>query len=90
MMQWKQVSTSSSNSGFHVFKEFLIHASEIMKMEDKNQEHAYDDYLSLHQDYAEEDFQDIKKIPKWILRNFTVRQMEQIRNTWREELSTGN
>ena len=45
-MQWKQVSTFSSNSGFHVFKEFLIHASEIMKMEYKNQEHAYD-YLSL-------------------------------------------
>ena len=33
MMQWKKVSTSSSNSGFHVFKEYLIHASEIMKME---------------------------------------------------------
>jgi hypothetical protein len=30
-MQWKQVSTTSSNSGFHVFKEFLIHASAIMK-----------------------------------------------------------
>ena len=88
MMQWKQVSTSSSNSGFHVFKEFLIHASEIMKMEDKNQEHAYD-YLSLYEEYAEEDFQDGKKIPKWILRNFTVRQMEQIRNTWREELLSG-
>ena len=25
-LQWKQVSTSSSNSGFHVFKEFLYHA----------------------------------------------------------------
>ncbi len=60
-----------------------------MKMEDKNQEHAYD-YLSLYQDYAEEDFQNGKKIPKWILRNFTVRQMQQIRDTWRKELFTGN
>jgi hypothetical protein len=89
LMQWKQVSTSSSNSGFHVFKEFLIHASEIMKMEYKNQEHAYD-YFSLYQDDAEEDFQNGKKIPKWILRNFTVRQMQQIRDRWREELLTGS
>ncbi len=69
-------------------KEFLIHASEIMKMEDKNREHAYD-YLSLYMD-AEEDFQNDKKIPTWILRNFTVRQMHEIRDTWREELFTGN
>ena len=79
MMQWKQVSTSSSNSGFHVFKEYLIHASEIMKMEDKNREHAYD-YISLYEE-EEGDFQNSKKIPKWILRNFTGRQMEQIRDT---------
>ena len=59
MMQWKQVSTSSSNSGF---QEYLIHASEIMKMEDKNREHAYD-YISLYKD-EEGDFQDGTKIPK--------------------------
>jgi hypothetical protein len=40
-MQWKQVSTSSSNSGFHVFKEFLIHASAIMKGK-KDEEHEND------------------------------------------------
>jgi hypothetical protein len=77
MMQWKQVSTSSSNSGFHVFKEYLIHASEIMRMEDKNREHAYD-YISLYED-EEGDFQDGTKITKWILRNFTERQMNEIR-----------
>ena len=59
-------------------------------MEDKNQEHAYDDYLSLYMECAEEDFQNGKKIPTWILRNFTVRQMQQIRDTLREELFTGN
>ena len=57
-------------------------------MEDKNREHAYD-YISLYED-EEGDFQDGTKIPKWILCNFTVRQMEQIRDTWREELFTGN
>jgi hypothetical protein len=58
-----------------------------MKMKDKNQEHAYD-YLSLYEEYAEEDFQNGKKIPTWILRKFfTVRQMQQIRDTW---LFTGN
>ena len=87
-MQWKQVSTSSSNSGFHVFKEFLIHAFTIMKgkkdKEDKN------DYLSMYERDAEKDFRNGRKVPNWILRNFTVRQMEQIRKTWREELFTGN
>ena len=39
---------------------------------------------------AEKDFRNGNKIPTWILRNFTERQMEQIRNTWREELFTGN
>ena len=87
MMQWKQVLTSSSNSGFHVFKEYLIHASAIMEMEDKNREHTCD-YISLYEE-EEGDFQNGKKIPKWILRNFTGRQMEQIRDTWREELFTG-
>ena len=35
---------------------------------------------------AEKDFRNGKKIPTWILRNFTERQMKEIRNTWREEL----
>ena len=86
MMQWKQVSTSSRNSGFHVFKEYLIHASEIQKMDYKDREHDYD-YLSLYQE--EEDFQDGMKFPKWILRNFTEPQMQQIRDTWRNEIVTG-
>ena len=86
MMQWKQVSTSSRNSGFHVFKEYLIHASEIQKMKDQDREHDYD-YLSLYQE--EEDFQDGMKFPKWILRNFTEPQMQQIRDTWRNEIVNG-
>ena len=87
-MQWKQVSTSSSNSGFHVFKEFLIHAFTIMKGEkDKEDEN---DYLSMYTKFEDKKFQDGRKVPKWILRNFTVPQMEQIRDTWREELFTGN
>ena len=85
-MQWKQVSTSSSNSGFHVFKEFLIQAFPIMKgKKDKEDEN---DYLSMYTKFEDKNFQDGKKIPYWILRNFTVRQMEQIRDTWREELFT--
>ncbi len=58
-------------------------------MEVKNREHAYD-YLSLYMEDAEEDFQNGKKISTWILRNFMVRQMHEIRDTWREELFTGN
>ena len=86
-MQWKQVSTSSSNSGFLVFKEFLIHASAIMKgKKDKEDEN---DYLSMYTKDEEKNFQNGKKIPTWILRNFTVPQMEQIRNTWQEELFNG-
>jgi hypothetical protein len=57
-------------------------------MEDKNREHTCD-YISLYED-EEGDFQNGKKIPKWILRNFTERQMNEIRNTWRNELFTGN
>jgi hypothetical protein len=84
-MQWKEVSTSSSNSGFHVFKEFLIHAFTIMKgKKDKEDEN---DYLSMYEEDAEKNFRNGKKIPKWMLRNFTERQ---IRNTLREELFTGN
>ena len=61
-------------------------------MNNENEEHLYD-YLSMYEEDAEDeelDFQDDKKIPNWIFRNFTVRQMDQIRNTWREELFTGN
>jgi hypothetical protein len=87
-MQWKQVLTSSSNSGFHVFKEYLIHAFAIMKgKKDKEDEN---DYLSMYTKFEDNNFQDGRKIPNWILRNFTVRQMEQMRDTWREELITGN
>jgi hypothetical protein len=53
-MQRKQVSTSSSNSGFHVFKEFLIHASAIMTMDDEKREHVYD-YLSMYEEDAAEE-----------------------------------
>ena len=52
--------------------------------EDKN------DYLSMYERDAGKDFRNGRKVPNWILRNFTVRQMEQIRKTWREELFTGN
>jgi hypothetical protein len=87
-MQWKQVSTSSSNSGFHVFKEFLIHAFTIMKgKKDKEDEN---DYLSMYTKDEAKIFHNGKKIPTWILSNFSVKQMEQIRITWREELFTGN
>ena len=55
-------------------------------MEDKDREHDYD-YLSLYQ--FQEDIEDGMKIPKWILRNFTERQTNEIRNTWRNELFTG-
>ncbi len=62
----------------------------MMKMKKENDEHRYD-YLSLYKKDAEKDFQNDKKIiPTWILRDFTVRQMEQIRNTRREERFTGN
>ena len=30
-LQWNQVSTNSSNSDFHVFKEFLLHAQVMQK-----------------------------------------------------------
>ena len=45
-LQWEQVSTtSSSNSGFHVFKEFLYHAQVIQKTEKGKEDE--EDYLSL-------------------------------------------
>jgi hypothetical protein len=84
----KQVSTSSSNSGFHVFKEFLIHAFTIMK--GKNDKEDKNDNLSMYERDAEKDFRNGKKISTWILRNFTERQMKEIRNAWREELFTRN
>ena len=52
-MQWKQVSTSSSNSGFHVLKEFLINASAIMKMKNEKEEHLYDNLSMYEEDHRE-------------------------------------
>ena len=49
-----------------------------MQMKKESNEHVYD-YLSLYLNDAEKDFKNDKKILTWILRNFTVRQMEQIR-----------
>jgi hypothetical protein len=46
-----------------------------MKIDDENREHVYD-YLSMHEeDVAEK----IPLITTWILRNFTVPHMQQIR-----------
>ena len=44
-LQWKQVSTFSSKSGFHVFKEFLYHA-QVMQKTEKGKEDE-EDCLSL-------------------------------------------
>ena len=85
-MQLKQVSsTSSSTSGFHVVKEFLHHAFTIMKGKKEKEEHLYNNYLSIYSKDEEREIHNDKKIPTWILRNFTVPQMEQIKIMWREE-----
>ena len=55
-------------------------------MKGKKDKEDENDYLSMYTKFEDKNFQDGKKI----LRNFTVRQMEQIRDTWREELFTGN
>ena len=70
-LQWKQVSTSSSNSGFHVFKEILYHA-QVMQKTGQGKEDE-EDYLSMLRSAREEDS---KKFP-WILTNLTSNQMEQ-------------
>ena len=59
-------------------------------MKGKKDKEDENDYLSMYTKFEDKNFQDSKKIPYWILRNFTVRQMEQIRDTRREELITGN
>jgi hypothetical protein len=81
-LDWKQVSTSSSNSGFLVFKEFLYHAQVMQK---KGPMHEGDeDYLSMFRRAQEKNSE---KFP-WILTNFTPNQMEQIQKAWRTELFT--
>ena len=55
-------------------------------MDDEIREHVYD-YSSMYEEDAAEK---IPPIPTWILHNLTVPQMQQIRNTWRKELYTGN
>ena len=59
-------------------------------MKGKKDKEDENDYLSMYTKFEVKNFQDGRKIPNWILRKFTVRQMEQIRDTWREELITGN
>ena len=54
----------------------------------KDEEHE-NDYLSMYTEDAAKNFYNGKKILTWILRNFSVPQMEQIRNTWQEELFNG-
>jgi hypothetical protein len=81
-LDWKQVSTSSSNSGFLVFKEFLYHAQVMNKKGPGNE--GDEDYLSMFRKAQEKDSE---KFP-WILTNFTLNQMEQIQKAWRTELFT--
>jgi hypothetical protein len=59
-------------------------------MKGKKDKEDENDYLSMYTKSEDKNFQDGRKVPNWILRNFTVRQMEQIRKPWREELFTGN
>jgi hypothetical protein len=81
-LDWKQVSTSSSNSGFLVFKEFLYHAQVMQKKGPGNE--RTDDYLLMFRRAQEENSE---KFP-WILKNLTPNQMEQIQKAWRTELFT--
>ena len=78
-LQWNQVSTFSSNSGFYVFKQFIINAQELTN--GGGQEHFLSRYRKL--DF---DPEDNKKIPSWILMNFTSKQTAQIKMTWRSLL----
>jgi hypothetical protein len=70
-IQWKQVSTSSRNSGSHVFKEFLYHARVMHKKGPGNER---EDYLSMFRRAQEKDRENFP----WILKNLTLNQMEQI------------
>ena len=81
-LQWKQVSTFSSNSGFLVFKEFLYHA-QVMQKKGPGKERD-EDYLSM---FRRAQKKEIENFP-WILTNLTLNQMEQIQNPWRTELFT--
>ena len=81
-LQWKQVSTSNSNSGFHVFKEFLYHAQVMHKKGPGNERE--EDYLSMFRRALENDSESFP----WILTNLTKNQMEQIQTTWQTELFT--
>ena len=58
-------------------------------MKGKKDEEHLNDYLSMYTEDEGEDYHNDKNIPTRILRNFTLLQMEQIRNTWREELFNG-
>jgi len=71
-LQWNQVSTSSSNIDFHVFKEFLLYA-QVMQKTKKGKEDE-EDNLTLFNSVTEVG----NEIPTWILRNLTPNQMEQI------------
>jgi len=81
-LQWKQVSTSNSNSGFHVFKEFLYHAQVMHKKGPGNERE--EDYLSMFHCALNKNSESFP----WILTNLTKNQMEQIQTTWQTELFT--
>jgi hypothetical protein len=75
---WNQVSTSSINSGFYVFKQFLINAQDLTNFDGK--EHFLSKWSKLDIDWEND------KIPSWILMNFTPNQVAQIKLTWRSLL----
>jgi hypothetical protein len=77
-LQWNQVLTSSSNSGFYVFKQFLINAQNLSNFDGK--EHFLFKWRELNIDWEND------KIPSWILMNFTPKQTAQIKMTWRSLL----
>ena len=81
-LQWKQVSTSNSNSGFHVFKEFLYHAQVMHKKGPGNERE--ENYLSMFRRARDNDSESFP----WILTNLTINQMEQIQKAWQTELFT--
>jgi hypothetical protein len=81
-LQWKQVSTSSSNIGFHVFKEFLYHAQVMQKTGPGNERE--EDSLSMFRKAREKDRENFP----WILTNLTLNQMDHSQKAWRTELVT--
>jgi len=77
-LQWKEISSFQSNSGYYVFKEFIENAREFKH----SGQHYYSQYLR----DRDLDFSN-RKIPSWILRrNFTSKQMDQIHISWQKEL----